>query len=175
MKFDEFKNPKAVKAKIDSWIIAAKTNKERTQIIIAVVMACLVTLWIFQKPSEANTDTGAGGEFSMNIPRGMLVVPLELSNAKQLSTLISKLGVIDVFTGESHCLAKNLRVIKLSQEEQVSFGAFVPENKSSQLQSLFSDKKLKGALRSGTAGATEFFPLSKKENTTTTYQTEDEL
>lgn len=92
-----------------------------------------------------------------SIPKGFLVVPLELSNGKILSHMISRVAVIDVFQGQS-LVAQNLKVVKLTAPEDViSFGALVPDKKAEDLQRVFSAKNLRGALRSFTTEPTRFF------------------
>ena len=134
-----------------------KLHKERTLIAVALLLTSLTFLWIFEKPAEVKEGPGEPSELGVSVPKGYLVVPLELANSKYISMMVSRMGVVDVFTPTSRLLAKNLRILKLSNEEASAFGALVPENRATELQGLFSNKNLKAALRTLTNEPTQFF------------------
>lgn len=141
-----------------------KAHKERTLILGALFLTSLTFLWIFEKPSAppATASASEPSEMGVNIPKGFLVVPLELANARTISLMMNRMGVIDVFAPGERLLAKNLRILKLNNDENTAFGALVPDKKASQLQSLFANKNLRGALRTLTAEPAQFFTNSSK-------------
>jgi hypothetical protein len=129
----------------------------REKIIFAsvVVLTILLALWIAER--EPVKDGDANAEMSLNIPKGMLVVPLELANGNALSALVSHAAIVDVFqSGEKRALVENLRIIKLNAGEGPLFGALVPEKVAGGLQEIFSHPKLKAAIRTLNSGATLF-------------------
>jgi hypothetical protein len=92
-----------------------------------------------------------------------LVIPITLKNRSSLGRLIRRTGVIDVFGhGHGQALIENLKVIKLSNDEESDFGALVSDALAAKIQSVLAQKDLTGALRGKDAGATKFHVQSAK-------------
>ena len=88
-------------------------HKDRIQIVAVVSLVSIVALWIYQRPGETKDTDRDNSEMGVVIPKGFLIVPLDLANVRQISGMISKYGVLDVFNSRSNQLvARNLHVSK---------------------------------------------------------------
>ena len=72
------------------------------------------------------------------IPRGSILVPLELENIEQIGSLIGNSGVVDLYTGGSESkkrrlIASRVKVIQAPFNPQV-YAALIPENEGSVIQ-----------------------------------------
>jgi hypothetical protein len=150
--------------------------KDRMLLPIAILALVLMALWIFQadrRPDES--ETAQQEEFGVTIPRGFLLLPLELANAASVSSMIHRRGVVDVFLGrQSSAIAANLRVIKLQAENGALFGALVPETRAAVLQDLFSRRGLRAAVKTTQAGPTTFRVKSPGRSLLTEIPVQDE-
>ena len=130
--------------------------RERVMIASLVVLTVILALWIGGRdgPKESTTEFS---ELSLTIPKGFLVVPLELANSGALASLVARNAVFDVFQpGEKKAIVENLRVLKLSAGEGPLFGALVPDTMAGALQEIFGRPKLRGAVRTLNSGPTSF-------------------
>jgi hypothetical protein len=134
--------------------VRAKLTKEHGLLAGAIILTVSMSMWINQRTPQ---NDGGPVELGTVIPKGFLMIPLELANRNSLAGLITHNAVIDVFQpGQTVALAENLRVLKLQQEEGVLFGALVPAEMAGPLQEVFGRPKLKGAMRTMDAGPTKF-------------------
>ena len=133
-------------------------KKENIFILGAILLTIILSLWIFSTSSSPGLAQGTEeADIGLVIPSGQLIVPLELANASALNALVSRNAVIDVFKpGESGPMVEGLRIIKLNAGEGPLFGALVPERLAGSLQNIFSNPKLRGAIRATKSGPTEF-------------------
>ncbi|MDZ4676103.1 MAG: hypothetical protein SGI74_01230 [Oligoflexia bacterium] len=136
-------------------LINDKFTKEHYILLGTLILTVLMSLWIGQKPvAQAEQETT---EVSVLIPKGFLMIPLQLANGDSIASLIHRNAVIDVFkAGQKIALAQNLRVLKLPQEDGALFGALVPSDIAGTLQEIFSSPKLRGAIRTLNSGVTKF-------------------
>ena len=131
-------------------------QKEKFLVPVVVTVAILLAMWVAEKDSPKESDSEIS-ELSTTIPKGMLVVPLELANGSALSALISRNAIVDIFqAGEHRPLVENLRIIKLNAGDGPLFGALVPEKLAGGLQDAFSHPKLKAAIRTLNSGPTSY-------------------
>lgn len=129
--------------------------REKWLMPAVVTLSVVTALWVAGR--DNGHPGGDGTELSTSIPKGFLVVPLELMNASSLSSLVSKNAVLDIFDPSTDkAVVENLRVIKLSAGDGPLFGALVPDAMAGRLQEVFSRPKLRGAVRTLNAGPTSF-------------------
>jgi hypothetical protein len=145
-------------------------NKNKILMFSSLILTVLSFLWIFQK--EPHTPEKETDELGTVIPVGYLIVPVELQNAKSLSMMVERQGVIDLFL-RGQILARNLKIIKLSKDENTVFGALVPDKLASQLQFIFASKNLNGALRKHLNQTAEFYLPKHQSSLITTYVTDE--
>jgi hypothetical protein len=143
------------KLKIKWTQIETKFGRERAIIGASVLCAIILALWIaHSEPIEGKTEAE---ELGVVIPKGQLIVPLEMANSAALNGLITRTAVIDLFkAGEPIALVEGLRVLKLSAGEGPLFGALIPEKMAGQLQDIFANPKLRGAIKTNLSGPTQF-------------------
>jgi hypothetical protein len=149
---------------INGWMASLKSRPIKETLLGPVVLVVLVltALWIFKVDEKPIASHEGGEEFGITIPRGFLLLPLELANADSISGMIRSRGVVDVFLGRrSQALAVNLRVIKLQSGEGPVFGALIPEVHAPVLQDLFSKPGLRAAVKPIDAGKTSFGILGR--------------
>jgi hypothetical protein len=150
-----------------------KFDKERSIILGIIIVGVIISLWLASN-SQSNPDQPM--DFGLVIPKGFLIIPLELANAKALSSLVNQNAIVDVFMqGQNQALVENLRIIKLNAGEGPLFGGLVPENMAGQIQDLFSRPRLTAALRTATAGPTRFHLYQKSKTLLVEVPTGDEL
>lgn len=150
-------------------------EKQKIILLCTLSFIVLALLWVFQKDTPNNAAPAKEEkEFGAVIPQGQSVIPLTLENAKTMAMMIENHGVIDVFL-KGQILARNLKVIKLSNEELVTFGALVPDKIAGTLQVLFGTQNLRGALKKHLNKTSEFFIPQRTNASVTTYVTEEDL
>lgn len=135
--------------------VESKHGRERTLVGASVVVAIFLALWIaHSEPTETKSETE---ELGVVIPKGQLIVPLEMANSVALNGLINRNAIIDLFkSGEPLPIVEGLRILKLSAGEGPLFGALVPEKMAGKLQDIFANPKLRGAIRPTLSGPTQF-------------------
>jgi hypothetical protein len=142
--------------------LVIRYGKERVLIFVAVILTIICTLWI----AHSTPQEEGPSELGVSIPPGQLVVPIELANASALNSLVMRTAVIDVFKpGEQSPLVEGLRVLKLSSGEGPLFGALVPEKVAGSLQEIFSNAKLRAAIRTSHTGPAQFHIHTKIKST----------
>lgn len=160
----------------EKWLQQLKqtTAKEKTLLLGSLLATIILTLWIVQAPKTENADQKEDFEMGLTIPKGFLMVPLELANGQALSHLVQKQAVIDLFQkGMKLPLAENLRIIKLNAGEGPVFGALVPDDKARFLQNLFSQPHFHAALKTLNAGPTRFHLSDTHQSSLTVISVED--
>lgn len=147
----------ATREQLKQWL--AKANaKENMKFILPFVAAVFLTLWIFfdNKPKDAQPQDVVT-EIGVVIPKGFLVVPLQLNNATTLDSLVQRNAIVDLFQpGQRVAVVENLRILKLSAGEGPAFGALVPDKMAGAVQDLFSRPNLRAAIRTMNSGPTQF-------------------
>ncbi|MBK9292929.1 MAG: hypothetical protein IPM57_00530 [Oligoflexia bacterium] len=157
--------------------LKAYLSNEKHKIIVITVLSFLVLLmmWVFKKDGPAMQAKQEEVEFGAVIPKGYLLVPVDLKNSKSLSVMVVKHAVIDLFLN-NQILARNLKIIKLNpQEQEANFAALVPDKIATRTQSILASKNLTGALKSHLNTKLEFFIPKVKSSLVTTYVTEENL
>lgn len=135
-----------MKVKIESFF----KNKSLTgRSIIFFFILGLISLWISFYPSEKKNapaeNTQELESVDTYIPKGFVLVPLDLTNLESLNSFIGQAGVVDLYkskNGEKGIrIATRVKIIRAPLNPQL-FAALVPENKSSDLlnvnESLFA-------------------------------------
>lgn len=136
--------------------IQQELKKDKIIPWVVVLCATLITIFFSQKSSTQKT-VEESDLFGAVIPKGMLIVPIQLENSAGLEKLIQRQGVIDVFApGKELPIAENLRIIKLDPGEGPVFGALVPQESGRLFQEVFSLPTLKGAMKNTNSPATRF-------------------
>ena len=131
-------------------------SKEKWIMAVSLILTVIISLWILQGGNPSYNDAEPT-ELGVTIPRGFLIVPLELANAASINTMISRNGVIDVFAPkQNRPVVENLRVIKLNAGEGPLFGALVPDKNAGLYQDYFSRPHLRAAVRTLDTGPTKF-------------------
>lgn len=118
-------------------------HKEKIFVFLALVLTVLTALFL-SSPKKTERDVPELGQI---IPKGFLVVPLELANAESLSHMIQQNGIINVYSqGLKNPLVENLKILKLNNGIGPLFGALVPQKMATRLQEELSKEGLRGAL-----------------------------
>ncbi len=140
--------------------------KEKWLLALALVGTVIMSLWIIQggQPEASNESN----ELGLTIPKGFLIVPLELANARAIDGMISHNGIVDVFLSKQNKpMVENLRIVKLESGEGALFGALVPEKNAGLYQEYFSRPHLRAAVRTLNSGPTKFNGLFESQTTLT--------
>jgi hypothetical protein len=153
-----------IKVLRQKFILLSKDS--RFKFALPFIAAVLLTLWIVadRKP-EAAPQEDVVTEIGVVIPKGFLIVPLQLSNEATMDSLVQRHAIVDLFLpGQRIALVENLRIMKLSAGVGPAFGALVPEQIAGRVQDVFSRPNLRAAIRTMNAGPAKFhFKSSSKQ------------
>lgn len=108
------------------------------RILLSAGALALVTVLgsMVLSPSTQIPETHARAEVDTLIPRGFVLVPIEIQNYEALDSIIGRFGVVDLFqsgAGETRELvAKNVRILRAPQNP-TQFAVLVREAEVSQI------------------------------------------
>ncbi len=135
-----------MKQKIEQLI--KSTSQARRAVLFFFVLG-LISLWISYYPVEKNQDNDVpkleNESVDTYIPKGFVLVPLDLSNLESLNSFIGQAGVVDLYKSrdgqKGTRIATRVKIIRAPLNPQL-FAALVPEERSSDLlnynESLFA-------------------------------------
>ena len=135
-----------MKAKIESLF---KSNPKSSRSLLFFFLLGLISLWIGFYPLEKKPDSSEKSQeiesVDTYIPKGFVLVPLDLSNLESLNSFIGPAGVVDLYKSKNGQkgirIATRVKIIRAPLNPQL-FAALVPEDKSSDLlnvnESLFA-------------------------------------
>lgn len=116
-------------------------------IILAFFLLGFISFWISYTPVKDEPGTPGLSTESVDtyIPKGYVLVPLEISNLESLNSFIGQAGVVDLYKSKEGQkgtkIGTRIKIIRAPLNPQL-FAALVPENKSSELlnysESLFA-------------------------------------
>lgn len=128
-------------------------NRLLFMITVIALLPVLLSLWPQDQPSvdrPASVDTF--------IPKGFVLIPIELSNYEALDSILGRFAYVDLFSnGESNrparLIARHVRLLRAPQNPS-RFAVLVPETESAKI--LSGDGTYSAVVRTPTAGGTEF-------------------
>ena len=111
---------------------------------LAVVLSAVWDLW----PSAEDQPASTQAALDTFIPRGYVLVPVELSNHRAVSALLGAYGVVDLYPARDqdtspykqpralrHPVARQVRIVR-SPHSASHFAVLVPQNAATQLMDL---------------------------------------
>jgi len=123
-----------MKQKIDLW--AKKLSVPPSFLILFFVLGLLVTWVSFYPKDKSLPAESSSASIDTYIPKGFVLVPLDLSNIESLNSFIGDAGVVDLYKSKNgekgKKIATRVKIIRAPLNPQL-FAALVPENKSSDL------------------------------------------
>lgn len=136
--FDELK---------DTLIHYYKQNPTKFSMLLSVMLVAILSLSYWLQPSKAHSTNSE--EQSQNweqalmehLPEGSTFVPLNLINNESIAKMISDVGYLDLYLFEAESkkkqkIAKNLKVVKIDNDEGAQFLAIVSENNETLINKL---------------------------------------
>lgn len=100
------------------WMLYVKLPWDRRVLIGAGALALIPALLVyFQGPSPAPSNEGHEPvEISTHIPKGMVLVPIEVQNYEALDSILGPYGIVDLFQGGSDThqklVMRNVRLLR---------------------------------------------------------------
>ena len=120
--------------------LVSQTSKHQAIVIVFFILG-FISLWIklAEDKKEGFTGEPASAEsVDTYIPKGYVLVPLDLSNLESLNSFIGNAGVVDLYKSKDGQkgtkIGSRVKIIRAPLNPQL-FAALVPENKSSELLS----------------------------------------
>jgi hypothetical protein len=114
-----------------------KQKRIRSLLLAFVVALLLAILTSFRHTEEAHTSQSFSADTV--IPKGYVLVPIEIQNIESLHSLVGAFAVVDLFTTARGSLQKGgirvgrkLRLIRAPLNPQL-FAVLVPENEASEV------------------------------------------
>lgn len=91
-----------------------------------------------RSPAPQTSEVPRVDSVDTMIPKGFILVPLELENIEQIGSLIGNSGVVDLYTGgfetkQRRLVASRVKVIQAPFNPQV-YAALIPESEGSVIQ-----------------------------------------
>ncbi len=117
-----------------------KNKSKFNQAVIFFFVLGLLSLWISYYPVEKSPTHSENFNHDESvdtfIPKGFVLVPLDLSNLESLNSFIGQAGVVDLYKSKDGQkgtkVATRVKIIRAPLNPQL-FAALVPEEKSSDL------------------------------------------
>ena len=138
-------------------------NKPAIYLWLTLIIISLV-ITIVQKTKKEDLTTRKGMQnIDTYIPKGFVLLPVELSNGSSVEGLLTEKGVVDLYTGDplqksAHRVAVAVKIIR-SPQNPSHFSVLVPEQEASFLIQRFQSfyAVIQNPLKTGT----KIQPLSK--------------
>lgn len=113
------------------WALYLKQPWDKQVLYSAVVLAILPLLYMAWQPSGPAPVAGAG-EVDTHIPKGFVLIPIEVQNYEALDSLLGRFAVVDLYQGEGSpqtLTARNVRLLRAPHNPS-HFAVLVPENQA---------------------------------------------
>ncbi len=113
-------------------------EKNKWLLIAFFIFGFFAVLVQFRKAPPESLNPSHVDSVDTMIPKGYILVPLDLENIEQISSLIGNSGVVDLYTGGKETktrrmVASRIKVIQAPFNPQV-YAALIPENEGSAIQ-----------------------------------------
>ncbi len=111
---------------------------ESRMLILFTAIAALplfISLW----PEASRTPSEGRVELDTHIPKGFVLIPIEVENYEALDSILGRFGIVDLFRSqdgrrEKFPVARNVRLLR-APHNPMHFAALVPETRSSEILS----------------------------------------
>lgn len=114
---------------------------ERKTLILALVLSLIPISLSFWRPSSDPAPNMKSRTMSMDthIPKGFVLVPIEITNFDSVDSILGPYGVVDLFTGASHgslgrLVVKNARLLRAPNNPS-HFAVLIKETETGSLLS----------------------------------------
>ena len=113
-------------------------NKDSKMLIFASVISILVIgVASTQNSSSQASSLGAGTPAGVDtfIPKGYVLVPIDVQNYEALDSILGKFGVVDLFRNRAdggQLIAKNVRLLRAPQNPS-RFAVLIAESQASEI------------------------------------------
>lgn len=139
--------------KIKSWLIK---NKKTIYLWLILITISLVITFLQKIKQTEPTIKGEIKNIDTYIPKGFVLLPVELNNGLSLEGLLSEKGVVDLYTGDptqksAYRVAEAVKIIRSPQNPSY-FSVLVPEQEASFLIQRFQSfyAVIQNPLKTGT-------------------------
>lgn len=101
----------------------------------AAALPLFLSLWSPSPPAQVD----ANWELDTHIPKGFVLIPIEVENYEALDSILGRYGIVDLFRSregrrEKQAAARNVRLLR-APRNPTHFAALVPESRSSEILS----------------------------------------
>ena len=135
-------------------------NRLLFAVTIIAVFPALFSLW----PSTPKASPAQASSVDTYIPKGFVLIPIELANYEALDSVFGRFGLVDLYSGgengsESRLVARAIRLLRAPQNP-TRFAVLVPETQASRL--LKSGGPFNAIVRRPGSSGTEFVDETSK-------------
>lgn len=151
----------------DRWY---KLNWEHRLLVFFTFLAFLPAILAFWPEASKNNERSAPTDVTTHIPRGFVLIPIEIQNYQALDSILGRFGVVDLFTSQGERsgkpLARNVRLLRAPHNPS-QFAALVPESQAEVI--LAPAAPLTAVIKHTQSAGTEIVNLKPKTRRTIVY------
>lgn len=117
------------------WQTLSWENRLLLLFTAAAALPLFIGLWPDAPPAEAKAEWS----LDTHIPKGFVLIPIEVENYEALDSILGRFGIVDLFRtrdgqAEKRPAARNVRLLR-APRNPTHFAALVPEGQSSEILS----------------------------------------
>lgn len=116
----------------------ALINKDAKMLILATLISLTIVGFATLRTQSSSKSTSGEGQLAgvdTFIPRGFVLVPIEVQNYEALDSILGKYGVVDLFRNRAdggQLIAKNVRLMRAPQNPS-RFAVLIAETQASEI------------------------------------------
>jgi hypothetical protein len=139
----------------------------------ALSLLTILCMSLIHSEAPQIPSTGAGPGVDTLIPRGFVLVPIEVENYEALDSILGKFGFVDLFqgaadgSGKQKMVARNVRILRAPQNPS-HFAILIRESETDQI--LGRGGSFTVIVKSSSARGTEFVKTSKRKQRQIIYE-----
>jgi len=117
----------------DIWILYLRLPWDKkllwTSLTLSLIPVSLV-LMASTSPSPVTNKTAVAVD--THIPRGFVLVPIEVLNYEALDSILGQFGIVDLFSPQKRLVAKNVRLLR-APHNGAHFAILIPEKQTGEV------------------------------------------
>lgn len=157
------------------WQIYLKQPWDKQVLLGAILLAAIPVAFTLTRPGlpAVETTTGAGFQVDTHIPKGFVLIPIEVQNYEALDSILGRFGIVDLYQNEQmagsnqRLVARNIRILRAPQNPS-HFAVLVPESQAHEV--LRHGGEFTVIVKRPTEHGTEFVKDERRQRRSITYE-----
>lgn len=112
--------------KFSRFVRSMALHVQTPQRMAALLISIALSGWLLTPKKSIDTQGAVSPKLDELIPAGFRLVPIAVSNAAAVHTLIEDYGLVDLYSG-SKVVARSVKILRSSEANEY-FSVFVPES-----------------------------------------------